>query len=178
MDSSRPTSGDVIAGVGAVILVVALFLPWYGVSFEMAGFSKSASGTGRDVLSSIDMVLFLISAAAIAIVAARAVGALPDPPARMAVLALGGLAMLLVLYRIVDIPTSGDVPAHVELSRKVGIFIALVGGAAIAYGGGRLPGGRTHKGRRRPEGRAAVGGLELRERGGRAARQARAGRAS
>jgi hypothetical protein len=174
MDSSRLTSGDVIAGVGAVVLVVALFLPWYGVSVELAGFSKSDTGTGREVLSSIDMVLFLISAAAIAIVAARAVGALPDARAvRVTVLALGALAVLLVLYRIVDIPTSGDVPEDVELSRKVGIFIALLGAAAVAYGGGRL-----HKGRRRPEGRAAVGGLELRERGGRPAGQARAGRAS
>jgi hypothetical protein len=164
MDSSRLTSGDVIAGVGAVVLVVALFLPWYGVSVEVAGFSKSDTGTGREVLSSIDMVLFLISAVAIAIVSARAVGALPDArAARMTVLTLGALAVLLVLYRIVDIPTSGHVPEDVELSRKLGIFIALLGAAAVAYGGSRL-----HKGRRRPEGRAAVGGLELRA--GRSAR--------
>jgi hypothetical protein len=52
-------------------------------------------------------------------------------------LGLGGLAVLLVLYRIIDIPTEGDVPDQVDLSRKVGIFIALVGAAAVTYGGWR-----------------------------------------
>jgi hypothetical protein len=51
-------------------------------------------------------------------------------------LAAGALAVLLVLYRIVDIP-GGDVPDDVDLSRKVGVFIALIGAAAVAYGGWR-----------------------------------------
>lgn len=166
MNTSRLTTGGMIAGLGGVMLVVSLFLPWYGVSFEVAGFSKSDSGTGREVLGSIDMILFLIAVIAIAVVAARAAGVLPDGPARLIVLALGALAALLVLYRIIDIPTDGQVPAHVELSRKGGIFVALAGAVAVAYGGRRS---RPHKGRRRPEGRAAAGGLELRERGGRVA---------
>ena len=168
MDTPRLTIGDLIASAGAAVLVVSLFLPWYGVSVDVAGFSKSDSGTGREVLSSIDMVLFLISVAVIAVVAARAAGGLLDrPQARVIMVSLGALALLLVLYRIVDIPTDGHVPAHVELSRKVGIFIALAGAAAVAYGGWRP----VHKGRRRPEGRAAVGGLELSAGGQRGARR-------
>jgi hypothetical protein len=173
---SRLTPRDMIAAAGGAVLVVSLFLPWYGVSFEMAGFTKSDSGTGREVLSSMDMLLFLISLAAIAVVAARAAGAVPDGPARLIELSLGALAVLMVLYRIIDIPTEGHVPDHVELSRKGGIFIALVGAAAITYGGRRTTtksparphrtSERLPKGQRRPEGRAAVGGLELRERGG------------
>lgn len=162
------TPGDLLPVAGGVALVVSLFLPWYGVSFEMAGFSKSDSGTGREVLGSIDMVLFLIAVVVIAVVAARAAGALPDGPARLTLLALGALGAVLVLYRIIDIPTDGQVPAHLELSRKGGIFLALAGAAAVACGGRRTG---VHKARRRPEGRAAAGGLELRERGvGRAAR--------
>jgi hypothetical protein len=90
----------------------------------------------------------------------------------VALLGLGALAVLLVIYRIIDIPTDGPVPDQVELSRKVGVFIALVGASAVAYGGwltARPLSEGVRKGRRRPEGRAAVGGLELRGR-------ARAGR--
>jgi hypothetical protein len=138
MDTSRLTTGDIIAGVGGVVLLISLFLPWYGVSVDIAGFSASESGSGWEVLGFIDILLFLISVAAIAIVVARAAGALPaDLPAPVILLGLGALAVLLVLYRIIDIPTEGDIPEQVELSRKVGVFIALVGAAAVAYGGWR-----------------------------------------
>jgi hypothetical protein len=148
MDTSRLTTGDMIAGVGGIVLLISLFLPWYGVSVDVAGFSASESGSGWEVLGFIDILLFLISVAAIAIVAARAAGALPaDLPAAVILLALGALAVLLVLYRIIDIPTDGDVPDQVDLSRKVGIFIALIGAAAVMYGGWRTnteaPAGRA-----------------------------------
>ena len=133
MDTSRLTTGDIVAGVGGIVLLISLFLPWYGVS--AGGFSLDASGW--EVLSFIDILLFLIAVVAIAIVAARATGNLPaEVPAAVVLLAAGALAVLLVLYRIIDIP-GGDVPDDVDLSRKVGIFIALIGAAAVAYGGWR-----------------------------------------
>jgi hypothetical protein len=148
MDTSRLTTGDMIAGVGGIALLISLFLPWYGVSVDIAGFSASESGSGWEVLGFIDILLFLISIAAIAVVVARAAGALPDDlPAPVILLGLGALAVLLVLYRIIDIPTDGDVPDQVDLSRKVGIFIALIGAAAVACGGWRTntetPGARV-----------------------------------
>jgi hypothetical protein len=148
MDTSRLTTGDLIAGVGGVVLLISLFLPWYGVSVDIADVSVSESASGWEVLGFIDILLFLISVSAIAIVAAKAAGALPDDiPAPVVLLGLGALAVLLVIYRIIDIPTEGDVPDQVELSRKVGIFIALIGAAAVAYGGWRTntesPAGRV-----------------------------------
>jgi hypothetical protein len=138
MDTSRLTTGDMIAGVGGIVLLISLFLPWYGVSVDIAGFSASESGSGWEALGFIDILLFLISVAAIAVVAARAAGALPaDIPAPVILLGLGGLAVLLVLYRIIDIPVDGNVPDEVDLSRKFGIFIALIGAAAVTYGGWR-----------------------------------------
>ena len=137
MDTTRLTTGDIVAGVGGIVLLISLFLPWYGVSVDVAGFSASESGSGWEALGFIDILLFLISVAAIGIVAARAAGALPaDLPAPVILLGLGALAVLLVLFRIIDIP-AGDVPDGVDLSRKVGIFIALIGAAAVAYGGWR-----------------------------------------
>jgi hypothetical protein len=158
MDTSRPTVGDVVVGVGALVLIVSLFLPWYGVRFEAAGFSVSNTASGREALGFIDIALFVIAAAAIALVAARAVGELPAHLAVRALVAgLGTAAVALVLYRIVDIPTAGRVAADVALSHEVGIFVALAGAAAVACGGwAGTP--RLQKARRRPEGRAAVGG--------------------
>ena len=151
MDTSRLTTGDIVTGVGGIVLPIALFLPWYGVSVDIAGFSASETGSGWEALGFIDILLFLISIAAIAIVAARAAGALPaDIPAPVILLGLGALAVLLVLYRIIDIPVEGDIPDEVDLSRKVGVFIALIGAAAVTYGGWRTntetPAGRMTPG--------------------------------
>jgi hypothetical protein len=138
MDTSRLTTGEVIAGVGGAVLLLSLFLPWYGVSVDIADVSVSETGSGWEVLGFIDLLLFLIAAAAIAIVTARAAGVFPDDvPAPVLLLALGALALLLVLYRIIDIPADGEVPPEVDLSRKLGIFVALLGAAGAAYGGWR-----------------------------------------
>jgi hypothetical protein len=137
MDTSRLTTGDMIAGVGAVVLLISLFLPWYGVSLDIGNVSVSESASGWESLVFIDILLFLISIAAIGVVAARAAGQLPaEVPGAVVLLGLGGLAVLLVLYRIIDIPAD-DVPDEVDLSRKIGVFIALIGAAAVAYGGWR-----------------------------------------
>src|SRR5688572_8513976 len=96
MDTSRLTTGDMIAGAGGIVLLISLFLPWYGVSVDIAGFSASESGSGWQALGFIDILLFLVSVAAIAIVVARAAGALPaDLPAPVILLGLGALAVLL-----------------------------------------------------------------------------------
>jgi len=150
MDTSRLTTGDIIAGVGGIVLLISLFLPWYGVSVDVAGFSASESGSGWEALGFIDILLFLIAIAAIGIVAARAAGVLPaDLPAPVILLGLGALAVLLVLFRIIDIPVDGDIPDEVDLSRKAGIFIALIASAAVAYGGWRTN-TETPAGRRTP----------------------------
>jgi hypothetical protein len=137
MDTSRLTTGDIIAGVGGIVLLISLFLPWYGVSVDVAGFSASESGNGWQALGFIDILLFLIALVTIAVVAARAAARLPaEVPGAVVLLGLGALAVLLVLFRIVDIPVD-NVPDGVDVSRKLGVFIALIGAGAVAYGGWR-----------------------------------------
>ena len=43
MDTSKLSLGDQIAAAGGIALLIALFLPWYGVDVEVAGFSASES---------------------------------------------------------------------------------------------------------------------------------------
>jgi hypothetical protein len=138
MDTSRLTSGDITAGVGGVVLLISLWLDWYGVSVDVAGFSASSSGSGWEVLSQIDIILFLVAMAAILLVAVKAFGQLPpDLAIPVVLLALGSLAVLLVLFRLIDTPAPSDLPDEVDVSREIGIFIALIGAAGIAYGGWR-----------------------------------------
>ncbi len=58
----------------------------------------------------------------------------------MLVLAAGGVGLLLVLFRLIDIPAP-DVPAAAESSvdfgRKIGLFLGVLAAAGITYGGWR-----------------------------------------
>ena len=138
MDTSRLTSGDISAGVGGIVLLISLFLPWYGVSVHVAGFSASDSASGWEVFTFIDILLFLVAVAAIALVASKAMGQLPaDVPMPVVLCALGALAVLVILYRLIDTPAPGNLPDAVDVSRKLGLFIGLIGAAGVAYGGWR-----------------------------------------
>ena len=137
MDTSRVTTGDMIAGVGGVVLLISLFLPWYSVSVDVAGFSASESANGWEALGFIDILLFLVAVVAIGVPVAKAAGSLPDDvPGPLLVLAAGGLAVLLVLFRLVDLPTP-DLGGGVDFSRKFGIFLGLIAAVGVAYGGWR-----------------------------------------
>lgn len=144
MDTSTLRQGELIAGAGGLALFIFLFLPWYGVDAQIAGFSASESASGWETLSVIDIILFLVATFAVAVAVARAADAIPDDaPVGTAVASLGGLAVILILYRIIDLPTP-DVPAvaqgSIDFSRKIGVFLALIAAAAIAYGGYRSMG--------------------------------------
>ena len=52
---------------------------------------------------------------------------------------LGILSVLLILYRIIDPPGSGDIPDgfDIGISRGIGVFLGLIAAGGIAYGGWR-----------------------------------------
>jgi len=138
MDTSRLTPGDISAGVGGLVLLISLWLPWYGVSVNVAGFSASENASGWEVFSTIDIILFLVAIAAIVLVALKAAGQLPaDVPVALVLLALGGLAVLLILFRLIDTPAPGDLPDEIDVSRKLGLFLGLIAAAGVVYGGWR-----------------------------------------
>lgn len=138
---SRLSQGESIAGVSGLVLLVVMFLPWYGVDVNVAGFSSSESANAWEVFSGIDILLFLVAAVAIGAAAARAAGAIPpDAPVAAIVAGAGALGVLLVVYRILDVP-GPDIPAavqsNIDFGRKIGLFLGLVASAGVAYGGYR-----------------------------------------
>ncbi len=139
MDVSRLDRGLQIAGIGGVVLLVSLFLPWYGVSASVGGTEISESITAWQSFDFADILMAIAAVVAIAAAVATATGNVPASlpvPIPRAVSFVGGIAALLVLFRLIDIPDSGV--EAVDVGRKIGAFIALVGAVAIAYGGREL----------------------------------------
>jgi hypothetical protein len=98
----------------------------------------SESWTAWQTLPVIAALLFAVALVAIAVPAARMLGA-PRAFRGDRVLALaGGLGVLAVVFRLIDMPLpelalqGGD---KADASRGSGLFLALLATAAIAYGG-------------------------------------------
>ena len=143
MDISRLSQGELIAGGSGLALLVAMFLPWYGVdvSTPIANVSASNSVSAWKAFDFVDILLFLIALVAIAVPVARMTDSLPeDVPGATLIVAAGGLGVLLVLWRIIDLPTpdiSSIGSVKVDFSRKIGVFLGLIATAGVAYGGWR-----------------------------------------
>src|SRR4051794_12158 len=144
-DANRLRFGDMIAGGGALVLFISLFLEWYTV--EVKGFGganlggASEGASGWKALGPGDIFLLLIVLAVIAILVIRGIGAatpqLPVPLSTI-ILGLGALATLYTLFRLIVIP-HGDVPDALEdavdFGRSIGVFLAFLSSIAIAAGG-------------------------------------------
>jgi hypothetical protein len=138
VDTSKLSLGDQIAAASGIALLIVMFLPWYGVDVNVGPLSASESANAWEALSFIDILLFLVAVVAIGVPVAKAMDSLPDDvPGALLVLSAGGLGVLLVLFRLIDLPTPDISVSGVDFSREIGIFLGLIATAGIAYGGWR-----------------------------------------
>jgi hypothetical protein len=138
VDTSKLSLGEQIAAASGIALLIVMFLPWYGVDANVGPVSISDSANAWEVFSFIDILLFLIALVAVGVPVAKATGSLPDDvPGALLVLAAGALGVLLVLFRLIDLPTPDVSGAGIDFSRKIGAFLGLIATAGIAYGGWR-----------------------------------------
>lgn len=116
MRLDRLGSGEALAGAGGLLLLVALFLPW---------FDQANAWEAFDV---VDVILFGAALAGISVGIVTAVNAKTDAPVASAALAVpvGFLASVLVLYRVLN-PVA-------DLDRRFGLFLGLVASLAVTYG--------------------------------------------
>jgi hypothetical protein len=138
---ARVGAGELIAGASGVLLLISMLLPWYGRETDIAGAVVTESWTAWQSLSVIAVLLFAIGMAAIAVPVGRALWASPERfRDDRALFMLGVLGMVLVLFRLVDMPIAGIDVQHgdsIDSSRGAGLFLALLATAGIAYGGRR-----------------------------------------
>lgn len=134
MDTSRISFGEMVAGVSGLILFIVMFFPWYQV--ETDGFNASANAW--EAFGFIDILLLLVVLVAVGMAAARAAGAMPaglPAPPGLIVAAAGGLAILLILIRIISIPGPQIEVDGIDYDRQIGIFLGLLAAAGITFGG-------------------------------------------
>ncbi|HEX2097355.1 MAG TPA: hypothetical protein VHF50_08315 [Solirubrobacterales bacterium] len=144
MELVRLSRGEQIAAVSAILLFVFMFFDWFGVEVSgVPGFSGEVTGGGGSAWDALDVIpIFLMAAIVVAIGVAivRFTEADLELPISLnaIVAALGALATLLILYRIVDPPGGGGTGfegVEVDTTLKLGIFLALLSALGIAYGG-------------------------------------------
>lgn len=137
MDVGRLTQGQKIAGAAGLLLLISLWLGWYGVDLGPAaaavGVSIDVTANAWEAFGMIDLLLFLTALAAIALAVLTATGRTADLPVNPAQVAagLGALSTLLVLYRIINPPGEGGIGV------EFGAFIGLLAAAGVAFGAWR-----------------------------------------
>jgi hypothetical protein len=122
MDLRRLRAGEWIAGLSGLVLVVALFLPWYA--------DDTGSRTGWQSLGALDVVLAIVALSALAIPVVTAFHRVPAIPlAHQSLTALVGLlAVVLVLIRVVNMPDWSE-------GREWGLWVALGATLGVVAGG-------------------------------------------
>ena len=144
MDTSKLSRYDWVVVVGMVLMFIALFLTWYRVevlqrllqelpgALEGAGVDTSGfSVNGWHYFSAV--LAWLLTVVATAVVCLKALPSLAyrlPVPESLAVMALGAIAFLLVLYRLIAMPAPSE-----AFGRGAGIFVALLATVLVAAGG-------------------------------------------
>jgi hypothetical protein len=136
MDFSRLRTGELLAGICGVLLIIVMFFSWYGIG-GAAGSILSAANVDTSVnawqaFDFVDIVLFVTAIVAIgaALLAASGRSVALPVAASVVVTVLGIIAVLLVLYRIINQP--GD---NAIVDVKFGAWLGLLVTLGIAVGG-------------------------------------------
>jgi hypothetical protein len=121
-------AGDRITWVAGLVLALSAFMDWYAGSG--VGVTLAVIGWHTGVLGKL---VFFIGFAVLAILALREAGmGLPAAaPESLVILALGALATVFVLIRVISIPDS-VLPAD---ARGIGIWISLIAAFGVIVGG-------------------------------------------
>jgi hypothetical protein len=140
LDPSRLRSGEVIAGVSALVLLASMFiLDWYGLTTT---FSPTAEGLGLptavnawDGLTIMRWLLLLTVASALALVYFQASRRAPALPVTLSALVtvLSLITVLSLVYRVlINQPGPGDV-----VEARAGAYVGLLSAVALLYGAWR-----------------------------------------
>jgi uncharacterized membrane protein YhaH (DUF805 family) len=141
MEVDRLSTGEKISAVSAILLFIFMFFDWFGAKVSsVTGFSGSLNGGGSawDALDVIPIFLMAAIVVALAVAVIRLTDADVEPPFSLNALvaALGVLAVILILYRIVNPPDAPEFAGvSVDITLKLWIFVSLAAAAGIAYGG-------------------------------------------
>jgi hypothetical protein len=123
-----------LAGVGALVVIASLLLPWYG-----APIANDLVKTGFGNFNFATAAMLLTAAATIYLIIEVGDGYRPPRPLTVGTLLIvaGVWAALLVLYQMVDRPQFSFEDLNDDYNVLYGTFVALGGAAAIVLAGAR-----------------------------------------
>jgi hypothetical protein len=145
MPGERSRYGLMLSALGAIVLAVSVFLPWYGVSFTANGVlvvqnvgdqvatqfglagQEFTAVSAHQVLKDLNVILLVLAGLALL----DALVPLARPDARVpegagaSVVLVGSVASVCVLYRMVVPPTPAG--GLVALSLREGAWLAMLG---------------------------------------------------
>jgi hypothetical protein len=121
-------AGERVTWVAALVLMLSAFMDWYagsGVGVKLAVIGWHTGILGK--------LVFIIGLAVLLLVVLRESGfeLPPSVPESLLVVALGALATIFVLIRVVSVPDS-MLPAD---GRGIGIWISLLAALGVIFGG-------------------------------------------
>jgi hypothetical protein len=119
MDLRRLRVGEWIVGACGLLLLISLFLDWYG----------DPSETAWEAFSVLDLILVLLALSAISVPVVTATHRVPALPLAIESLTalFGFLGVLLVAIRVLNLPGEAD-------GREIGLWIGLVATLGILAG--------------------------------------------
>lgn len=135
-DWSRLSFGTRVAGIGAVVLLISVFLSWVKVSVGPA--SSGVSGWSAFSLAKLAFVAAVIALVVIVLENVRPDIVLPVAPPLILV-ACGAVGLFCSVWHVLFVPSAGAFAEAVGVSvgRSFGVFIAALAAGALTYGGWR-----------------------------------------
>jgi hypothetical protein len=122
-------TGELLAWLGGLVLTLGAFMGWYSISGDLRG-SLSVLGwhTGT-----IGKLVFAVGVVVLLLLALRAFGIHlpPSVPDGIVIAALGLVATILILIRLIDIPEAFQ-PA---VGRGIGIWLSLLAALLLIVAG-------------------------------------------
>jgi hypothetical protein len=119
-------AGRLLVGIGALALLISLFLDWYG------GLGSGVAITAWTSFEVVDLLLVALALAALYAVVEGIVAPERAPRAPGAVVSLAGpVALVLVLVSIIDEP---PIVGGIDPTLEAGAWVALAGAVAMTVG--------------------------------------------
>jgi hypothetical protein len=138
------SNGDLTVGIGLIVGLVAIFLPWYSYSYNgvgiagIGGFSTSASVGGLNYWTGWFFFLFVLIGLALILLrtfaASVAIPALPINDAMTYVVVGGVMVVAALLWLLIGAPPGFSV-AGSSAGASFGLFVGLIAGVAVLAGG-------------------------------------------
>ena len=148
---------DRVIAVGAAVVFIASFMPWYGVS--VGPFSASVSGWSAGFTAWAGALL--LTFAGVLLVLRRSGATLPSLQVGPSVLVAGiaGLGLLLMIIRWVSLPRYHISDLSYDAGARYGLYIALIAGiaevaaavTAMRASGEKMPWAQAHQAGTPPE---------------------------